>query len=304
MIAGPVQRALLAAGDAGADEVQARARAAPPRGGGCRRSARCRRRRRCRPRRAAATSSSITASVGRAGLDHDDRPRGAARSEATKSVERLARRRSALVAVLLDQAAGALRGDAVVHRDRVAVPGEVAGQVAAHHRQAGHADLCRRLLSHAYRHLSSHHYQRLETYRDVSRYGPVTGVRVTARDVDVAAGGAGLSTVGGEPRAGKRVVIPGPARQPSARRASIRAIFPVSASVDPGPDVGLEHHTHPGRPRGDNVDRPLHHRHHLVPLALDRGEHGIGPVGQAGRTDHPHRLGDQVTHGVVTRRAG
>ena len=51
---GALERADLAAGDAGADEVEAELAQAAPRGDGCRRSGRCRRRRRCRPPRGAA----------------------------------------------------------------------------------------------------------------------------------------------------------------------------------------------------------------------------------------------------------
>src|ERR1022692_104452 len=47
-----------------------------------------------------------------------------------------------------------------------------------------------------------------------------------------------------------------------------------------GPDVSLEYQADPGRPRRDGVNGLLDHAHHLVPLALDRGEHGIGVVRQ------------------------
>ena len=45
----------------------------------------------------------------------------------------------------------------------------------------------------------------------------------------------------------------------------------------------------PGEPasRVENAD----HGHGLVPVSLDRGEHGVGPVGQAAGPDHPNRLG-------------
>ena len=142
-----------------------------------------------------------------------------------------------------DQAAGARRRP-VVHRHREAVAGQVAGQVAAHHRQPGHADLRPRLISHSCRHLSSHHYQRLETYRDVTRYGPVMGVPLL--HVMWTLPMAARAVVNGRcARAGKLVVIPRRARQPSARRASIWATFPVSASVTPGRMSALST-THPG----------------------------------------------------------
>src|ERR1017187_8351459 len=45
-----------------------------------------------------------------------------------------------------------------------------------------------------------------------------------------------------------------------------------------GPDVSLEYQEDPGRPRCHGVNGLLDHAHHLVPLTLDRGEHGIGVV--------------------------
>src|ERR1039457_2568349 len=45
-----------------------------------------------------------------------------------------------------------------------------------------------------------------------------------------------------------------------------------------GPDVSLEYQADPGRPRCHGVNGLLDHAHHLVPLTLDRGEHGIGVV--------------------------
>ena len=76
---------------------------------------------------------------GRAGLDHDD-DRARPPQAGDEVGHRLAGHERALAAVLGDQAAGALRR-AVVQRDGVAVPGQVPGQVAAHDRQAGDADV-------------------------------------------------------------------------------------------------------------------------------------------------------------------
>jgi branched-subunit amino acid transport protein len=59
-----------------------------------------------------------------------------------------------------------------------------------------------------------------------------------------------------------------------------------------GPDVGLEHEADPGRFRADSVHGPLDHRHRLVPVAFDGGEHGVGVVRQAAVAHHPDRLGD------------
>jgi hypothetical protein len=72
-------------------------------------------------------------------LDHDDDPAGL--FQGTHEVFRARRRHElALVAVVRHQCIGAgLR--AVVERHAVAVAGEVAGQVAAHHGQPGHADV-------------------------------------------------------------------------------------------------------------------------------------------------------------------
>jgi hypothetical protein len=42
--------------------------------------------------------------------------------------------------VPLHEVAGAFGGP-VVHRDDMSVPGEIAGQIAAHHGKPGHADL-------------------------------------------------------------------------------------------------------------------------------------------------------------------
>jgi EmrB/QacA subfamily drug resistance transporter len=68
----------------------------------------------------------------------------------------------------------------------------------------------------------------------------------------------------------------------------------------PRPQVGLEHQADPRRPGRDGGHGLLHHGHGLVPVALDRGEHGVGPVRQPALAYHPHRLGhglaDRLTH--------
>ena len=61
----------------------------------------------------------------------------------------------------------------------------------------------------------------------------------------------------------------------------------------------LERETDPGRDQGDGVNGLLHDRHHLVPLALDRGEHGVGPVRQARGPDDTNSFGDGVPDGVT-----
>jgi len=77
---------------------------------------------------------------------HDDRPWP---PEAGHEVlHRLGRDERAFVPVLGDQAAGALRRP-VVQRDDVPVPGEVPGEIAPHHRQAGYADISVFPLAHA-----------------------------------------------------------------------------------------------------------------------------------------------------------
>lgn len=59
-----------------------------------------------------------------------------------------------------------------------------------------------------------------------------------------------------------------------------------------GADVGFENQTGPGRPDTGGFDGTPHHVHHLIPLPLDEGEHGVEFVGQAGFCDDSHRLGD------------
>ncbi len=71
-----------------------------------------------------------------------------------------------------------------------------------------------------------------------------------------------------------------------------------------GADVGLDHERDARVGRGHGVDALLEHRHHLVPLALDVGEHRVGLVRQPRGAHDAHRLGDGggVRPGVV--RAG
>ena len=138
MMLGPVEGAFLAAGHAAADEVQVlltQRMLAPPG---------------VHEVRVAAVDHDVAVVQqrdelvdhrvgGRAGLDHDDD--GPGPLQAGHEVRhRLARQERALVAVLLDQAAGPFRRP-VVQRDRVAVAGQVPGQIAAHHGQAGDADV-------------------------------------------------------------------------------------------------------------------------------------------------------------------
>jgi hypothetical protein len=85
---------------------------------------------------------------GRAGVDHDE--------DASRALERgdellrgLGRDEVPLVAELVDHGRGA-GGGPVVQGHGVPVPGEVAGQVPTHHAEAGHADL-RRCLRHVLR---------------------------------------------------------------------------------------------------------------------------------------------------------
>ena len=138
MIDGPFERALLAAGDAGADEVQAalahRLLAAD----------------RVGVERVAAVDDDVALvhhagefvddGVGRvAGLDHDQHPaRFLERRD--EFVHRLGADELALGAVVRKQRIGF--GDrAIVQCDGVAVAREVAGDVGAHHGQPGNADL-------------------------------------------------------------------------------------------------------------------------------------------------------------------
>ena len=85
---------------------------------------------------------------GRAGVDHDDQPAGALES-LHELLRGLGRDEVPLVAELIDHGRRA-GGGPVVQGHGVSVPGEVAGQVPAHHAEAGHADL-RRCLRHVLR---------------------------------------------------------------------------------------------------------------------------------------------------------
>ena len=134
----PVERALLAAGNAGADEVQAalahRLLAADGVG----------------VERVAAVDDDVAFfhgvgelvddGVGRvAGLDHDDHPPRLLQ-RVQEFLDGLRPHELALVAVLLEQRVG-LGDRPVVQRHGVAVMGEIAGEVRTHHGQAGDADL-------------------------------------------------------------------------------------------------------------------------------------------------------------------
>ena len=101
------------------------------------------------PSSSSGVSSSITASTGLPALTITMIRRGRLQ-RVHEVLDRLAPDERALVAVLLDEL-GRLRRRPVVHRRRRAAPGDVAGQVGAHHRQPGHPDaavpmtLCGRL---------------------------------------------------------------------------------------------------------------------------------------------------------------
>src|SRR4051794_4110670 len=70
-------------------------------------------------------------------------------------------------------------------------------------------------------------------------------------------------------------------------------------SVVPRPDIGLQHQADTWGGRGDDVHGLLDHRHHLVPLPLDVGEHGIGLAGEAGGAHDTDRLGDRLAHATT-----
>ena len=82
---------------------------------------------------------------GLAGLDHDD-DRARLLDAGDEVLHGLRADEVAVVTVLVEERRHPL-GGAVVHRDRVSVPGDVAGEVAAHHGQPGEADVCRRVRS-------------------------------------------------------------------------------------------------------------------------------------------------------------
>ncbi len=134
----PVERALLAAGDAHADEVDPLlAQLALPAPG-------------VREVRVATVDDHVAGLQQRGELldhrvrrvtglhHHDQAPRPLQRRD--ELLRTLARDELPLAAELLDQGARA-RGRPVVHRHRVAVAGEVAGEVAAHDRETRDADL-------------------------------------------------------------------------------------------------------------------------------------------------------------------
>ena len=85
---------------------------------------------------------------GRAGLNHDDRL-ARAFERGDEILHRLRRHEVTLRAVGVHERVRLFRA-AVVHRDRVAVAREVPGQVRAHHRESNDANIRKfRLLSHA-----------------------------------------------------------------------------------------------------------------------------------------------------------
>ena len=72
------------------------------------------------------------------------------------------------------------------------------------------------------------------------------------------------------------------------------------------PDVRLEHQADPRRFGRDGIHGPLDHRHGLVPVAFDGGEHGVGPVRQPAVPNHPDGLGHHLANGFpgTKRRHG
>ncbi len=134
----PVQGAFLAAGHSGSDEVQPARAQLPLAAAGI------------GVVRVAAVDDDVALVQqrdkfpddrvgGLARLDHDDDRAGPFQGR-DEVLGGLTRDERALVPVLGDEAAGAL-GRAVVQRDTVPVPGQVAGQVAAHDRQPGDTNL-------------------------------------------------------------------------------------------------------------------------------------------------------------------
>src|SRR3954447_10885455 len=75
-------------------------------------------------------------------------------------------------------------------------------------------------------------------------------------------------------------------------------------SVVPRTDVGFKHEADARGRRGDDVDGLLDHRHHLVPLPLDVGEHRVGLAGETGRTHHADGLGDRLADAAVLVAGG
>ena len=57
------------------------------------------------------------------------------------------------------------------------------------------------------------------------------------------------------------------------------------------PDVGLEDQRDPAAVPADHLAGAFDDRHAFVPVALEGGEHRVGPVGQTGFPDDPDRLG-------------
>jgi hypothetical protein len=67
----------------------------------------------------------------------------------------------------------------------------------------------------------------------------------------------------------------------------------------PGPVVDLDDDADARRHLGDLLDAGLHETHHLVPLTLDVGEHGVGLVRQAALPDEADGIGHGAAHGVA-----
>ena len=133
---------------------------------------------------------------------------------------------------------------------------------------------------------------RIQRHRGIPRRGVPSAVheanivmgranKALAARVTAIAGGFLTEEASGHPE--KYVFTGNPVRQPILDALHLCG----QLTVVPRPDVGLEHEPDPGRARGDDVDGALDHRHHLVPLPLDVGEHRVRLVGQPGLADHP-----------------
>ena len=78
------------------------------------------------------------------------------------------------------------------------------------------------------------------------------------------------------------------------RCRSMVSTLEVRPSVTPGLMSALSTRLTRGDRTRHRVHGVLDHGHHLVPVALDRREHRVGPVRQAAGANHPDRLGDDL----------
>lgn len=75
----------------------------------------------------------------------------------------------------------------------------------------------------------------------------------------------------------------------------------------PRADICLKHQRHPVTVLTHRLGRSLNHRHTLIPLTLNRGEHRISLMGQTGRTDNINSLSNSIvnrTAGIATTNGG